>query len=188
KNQGIWDFRFRESSNHEYAYQVRRADFDAVLLGRARELGCYVIEEATVKEPILDGDRVVGVSYTQKGQPGIRTATCRMLVDASGQAHLMARHFDLIEWHEDLRNIAVWTYFQGCGRYIGTRAGDIITENRPAGWFWFIPLSDGTVSVGYVTPTREYQQSGKTLEELYHSELAGAVEVRRLTEGATQVS
>src|SRR5262245_33063931 len=95
KSQGTWDFRFTESSNYEYSYQVRRADFDSVLLTRARELGAYVIEEATVKEPIFDGERVIGVSYTQKGGTEKRTATCRLLVDASGQSHILARHFDL---------------------------------------------------------------------------------------------
>lgn len=188
KNQGTWDFRFTEASNYEYAYQVRRADFDAVLLGRARELGAHVVEEATVKEALFDGERAVGVTYTQKGDDQRRTANCRLLVDASGQSHLLGRHLDLVEWHDDLRNIAVWTYFQGCKRYSGTRYGDIVTENRPSGWFWFIPLHDGTVSVGYVTPIDEYKRSGKSLEELYTEQLAGAEEVKALTTGAFRVS
>ncbi len=188
RSQGTWDFRFRESSDYEYSWQVRRADFDALLLARARELGADVIEEATVTEPVFDGDRIVGVTYTQKGDGAKRTARCKLLVDASGQFHLLARRFGLIEWHNDLRNIAVWTYFQGCTRYGGTRFGDTVTENRPSGWFWFIPLSDGTVSVGYVTPIDEYKKSGKTLEELFESELSQAQEVRALTAGAFRVS
>jgi flavin-dependent dehydrogenase len=187
-NQGTWDFRFTEASNYEYAYQVRRADFDAVLLGRARELGAYVIEEATVKEPLFDGERITGIAYTQKGAEEKRTATCRLVVDASGQSHILGRRLDLVEWHDDLRNIAVWTYFQGCQRYGGTRAGDIVTENRPSGWFWFIPLHDNTVSVGYVTPIEEFKKSGKTLEELFAAELSSAVEVKALTTGAFRVS
>ncbi|MFI9595468.1 NAD(P)/FAD-dependent oxidoreductase [Nonomuraea sp. NPDC052265] len=188
KNQGTWDFRFAEASNYEYAYQVRRADFDSLLLARARELGASVLEEATVKDLVFDGDRVTGVVYTVKGDTEQRTARCRLLIDATGQQHLLARRFDLIEYHDDLRNIAVWSYWQGCKRYGGTRFGDTVTENRPAGWFWFIPLHDGTVSVGYVTPIEEYKKSGKSLEDLYASELAAAEEVRALTEGATRVS
>jgi flavin-dependent dehydrogenase len=188
KNQGTWDFRFSEASNYEYTFQVRRAEFDAVVLGRARELGASVIEEATVKEPIFDGERIVGVTYTQKGSPEVRTAKCKLLVDATGQSHMLARHFDLVEYHDDLRNIAVWTYFQGCKKYEGTHAGDTVTENRPSGWFWYIPLHDKTVSVGYVTPIDEFKKSGKTLEELYESELADSVEVKALTDGAFRVS
>ena len=188
RHQGTWDFRFSEASNYEHAYQVRRADFDSILLGRARELGAVVLEEATVKEPVFDGDRVVGVTYTRKGETEARTTRCRLLVDATGQSHMLARRFDLVRYHDDLRNIAVWTYFQGCKKYGGTRAGDTVTENRPSGWFWYIPLHDGTVSVGYVTPIEEYRKSGRSLEELYWSELGAAQEVRSLTEGAVQSS
>lgn len=183
-----WGFRFAEASDYEHSYQVRRADFDALLLARARELGARVVEEATVKEPLFDGERVVGVSYVHKGDAEPRTASCRLLIDATGQQHLLARRFDLIEWHNDLRNIAVWSYWQGCRRYDGDRAGDILTESRPNGWFWFIPLHDGTVSIGHVTPIDEYKKSGKTLEELYASEMAASDEVRSLTQDATRVS
>lgn len=188
RNQGTWDFRFAEASNYEYTYQVRRSDFDALLLARARELNAYVLEETTVTEPILSGGRVTGVSYLQKGDSEAKTATCGLLVDASGQSRTLGRRFDLVEWHEDLRNIAVWAYFQGCKRYGGTRAGDTLTENRPNGWFWFIPLSDGTVSVGYVTPIDEYKKSGKSLEEIFADELGNAQEIKALTHGAFRVS
>ena len=188
KNQGTWDFRFAEASNYEYTYQVRRSDFDALLLTRARELNAYVIEEATVTDLTMDAGRVTGVSYVQRGDSDTRTATCRLLVDATGQSHLLGRRFELLQWHEDLRNLAVWTYFQGCKRYGGTRAGDTLTENRPNGWFWFIPLSDGTVSVGYVTPIEEFKKSGKSLEEIFADELRDAQEIKALTQGAFRVS
>ncbi|HUZ25802.1 MAG TPA: NAD(P)/FAD-dependent oxidoreductase [Streptosporangiaceae bacterium] len=188
KDQGTWGFRFTQSSLYEYAYQVRRADFDALLLTRARELGVHVVEEAAVRAPVLDGERVVGVTYAEKGSKQTRTAGCKMLVDASGQNHVLGQHFSMVRWHEDLRNIAVWTYFQGCNLYGGTKAGDIVAENRPSGWFWFIPLSDRTVSVGYVTPIEEYKASGKRLEDIFHEQLALTQEVKALTRGARRVS
>lgn len=188
RNQGSWDFRFNEASEYEYTFQVRRADFDSVLLSRARELGALVIEEATVQEGIFDGDRAVGVKYLRKGDAEPTTVSCKLLIDATGQQHLLARKFKLIEYHDDLRNIAVWAYFQNCKRYGGTRWGDTLTENRPNGWFWFIPLSDGTVSVGYVTPIDEFKKSGMTLEELHTTQLAAADEITSLTDGATRVS
>ncbi|MCG8915249.1 tryptophan 7-halogenase [Actinokineospora sp. PR83] len=184
-----WGFRFAEASKYEHSYQVRRADFDALVLARARELGAQVLEETTFHAPVLDGDRVVGVTYGQRNGQERRTAKCRLLVDASGQAHVLGREFDCVQWHEDLRNIAVWSYLQGCKRYTaGNHAGDILTENRPDGWFWFIPLSDGTVSVGYVTPVERYKQSGMSLEELYESEMARTKEVSKLTDGAFRAS
>jgi flavin-dependent dehydrogenase len=188
KNQGTWDFRFTEASEYEHTFQVRRADFDSVLLGRARELGALVIEEATAQDAIFDGDRAVGVRYLRKGDAEPTTVSCKLLVDATGQSHLLARKFGLIDYHDDLRNIAVWAYFQNCRRYGGTRRGDTLTENRPNGWFWFIPLSDETVSVGYVTPIDEFKKSGMTPEELHAAQLAAADEITSLTAGATRVS
>ncbi len=188
RNQGTWGFRFSESSLYEYAYQVRRADFDALLLARARELGVQVIEEVHAREAVLEGDRVAGVTYSEKGVGLPKTARCRLLVDASGQSRLLGSQFGLVRWHEDLRNLAVWTYFQGCALYGGTKAGDIVAENRPSGWFWFIPLADQTVSVGYVTPVTEYKASGKRLEQIFAEELAQTLEVRTLTAGARRVS
>ncbi|GAB3159488.1 NAD(P)/FAD-dependent oxidoreductase [Amycolatopsis sp. NPDC004378] len=188
KNQGTWGFRFTESALYDYAYQVRRADFDALVLGRARELGAKVLEEVTVREPIFDGERMVGVTYAEKGSKETTEARAKFVIDASGQNHVLAKHFDTVVWHDDLRNIATWTYWQGCNRYSGTKAGDIISENRPTGWFWFIPLHDGTVSVGYVTPLEEYQKSGKSLEELYFEELGKTEEVSTLVKGATRAS
>ncbi len=184
-----WGFRFAEASKYEYSYQVRRADFDALLLGRARELGACVIEEATFHEPVFEGERIVGVTYGRRNESDRRTASCRILVDASGQSHLLGRLLDCVQWHEDLQNIAVWTYLQGCQRYTaGNHAGDIVTENLPNGWFWFIPLSDGTVSVGYVTPVERYKQSGVTIEQLYRSELTQTKEIAKLTQSAVRAS
>ncbi|MGH3500008.1 MAG: tryptophan 7-halogenase [Nocardioidaceae bacterium] len=187
-DQGTWDFRFAEVGHHDYAYQVRRADFDSLLLTRARELGVAVLEETNVKEPIFDGDRIVGVEYQDRNGGEVKTARCRMFIDASGQQHLLARRFKLLEWQEDLRNLAVWSYFAGCELYEGTYAGDVITENRPDGWLWFIPLSDNTVSIGYVTPTESAKRSGNNLEALFHRELEAADEVRRLSMDAYPVS
>jgi flavin-dependent dehydrogenase len=188
RNQGTWDFRFTEASEYEYTFQVRRADFDSVLMSRARELGALVIEEANVEDVLFDGDRAVGVRFQRKGDTESTEVSSRLVVDATGQTHLLARKFDLIDYHDDLRNIATWAYFQGCDRYNGTRWGDTLTENRPNGWFWFIPLSDSTVSIGYVTPIDAYKESGKSLEELHASELASADEVTSLTKNATRVS
>ncbi|MBE1489734.1 NAD(P)/FAD-dependent oxidoreductase [Plantactinospora soyae] len=188
RNQGAWDFRFTEASEYEYTFQVRRADFDSVLMARARELGALVIEEAAVQDVLFEGERAVGVRFQRKGDAEVTTVNSKLVVDASGQQHLLARKLDLIEYHQDLRNIAVWAYFQNCNRYSGTRWGDTLTENRPKGWFWFIPLSDSTVSIGYVTPIDEYKKTGRSLEELHASELAAADEITSLVGPATRVS
>lgn len=184
-----WTFEFRETGNgkYEYCYQVRRADFDTLLLDRARELGVRVIENAIVKEPLFTGERMTGVRYQLRNEEQVIEAGSRMVVDASGQQRWLGRHFDMVNWHEDLRNIAVWSYYQGCRRYEGEKAGNILTENRPHGWLWFIPISDDVTSIGYVTPTSELAASGLAPERMLDTQIAESGEVKLMTEGATRV-
>lgn len=189
QTKGVWDFRFSDGGEYEHSYQVRRADFDALLLARARELGADVVEEATVKEVDFDGDRAIGFTYEPKGADAPVVVRAKMVVDASGQQRLLGRRLDMVEWQDELRNVAVWSYFQGTGRVEGeNKEGDILIESRPAGWFWFIPLGDGTTSVGYVTRVKDLQDSGKTLEELFAAERAEALELKRLMADSRQVS
>jgi len=184
-----WSFEFREASGgrYEHAYQVRRADFDALLLDRARELGVCVLEGAAVREPVLDADRVVGVRYQVRGEDEVHEARARLVVDASGQQRWLGRHFDMVGWHEDLRNVAAWSYFEDGLRYEGEAEGNILTENRPYGWLWYIPLSRRITSIGYVTPTSRLVESGLTPERLLDQQIAESSEVARLTAGARRV-
>jgi flavin-dependent dehydrogenase len=183
-----WGFRFADGGEYEHSYQVRRADFDAMLLARARDMGATVIEEATVRDVDFEGDRAVGVTFARRGGDGVERIAATMVLDASGQGRLIGRRMDLVDWHEDLRNVAVWNYFQDFEPQEGNRAGDIIVENMPGGWFWFIPLSDGTVSVGYVTSIAYLKSSDLSPEELFSAEVSRSVEVRRRTANATMVS
>ncbi|GGO97292.1 NAD(P)/FAD-dependent oxidoreductase [Wenjunlia tyrosinilytica] len=188
RQQQVWGFDFAEGGPFRNTYQVRRADFDALLLTRARELGAVVVEEATVGEPLMDGDRVTGVSYTLRAAKETRQARARLVMDASGQARVLSRRLADVSWHDDLRNVAIWCYLQGCDLYPGERAGNILVENVPGGWFWFIPLSDGTTSVGYVTATAEADASGLTLPELFHEQMDATTELKRLAASARPVS
>lgn len=183
-----WGFRFIEGGPYEHSYQVRRADFDALLLARARELGVDVVEDATVKAPVLTGDRVTGVRYRLgRGEDDIEVSA-RFVVDASGQARVLGRKLAPVSWHDDLRNVAVWTYFQGADRLDGDEAGNILVENVPGGWFWAIPLHDGTMSVGYVTPTDEASSTALDLPDLFARKVGETTELKRLLADAQRAS
>ena len=117
-NEVPWNFSFTTGGRHPYAYHTRRADLDAMILDRARELGAFVIEDATVKDPIEDNGRVVGVRYALRGHEGTCEATASLVIDASGQARVLGRKFSEVNWHDQLQNVAVWTYFRrdACSR------------------------------------------------------------------------
>ncbi|MFG2910098.1 NAD(P)/FAD-dependent oxidoreductase [Kitasatospora sp. NPDC048286] len=185
-NQIPWNFSFIKGGAYAYAYHTRRADLDCLILDRARELGAYVLEEATVKEAIMVGERVTGVRYSLRGLDGVHEARAKLVVDASGQARVLARKLADVEWHEDLRNVAVWTYFDNCERLPGDEYTNILIEGVDEGWFWAIPIDKNNISVGYVTRSATASESGEALNELFHRELGNTTKLKKMLAGASQ--
>src|SRR5690606_27831309 len=59
-----WSWFFDETNRQwPHAFQVRRPEFDHILLQNARQRGADVLEGHAVLEVLFDGDRAVGVSY-----------------------------------------------------------------------------------------------------------------------------
>lgn len=189
-NREPWSVAFSEPGmfgKYDYTYQVKRAEFDNLLMRQARLHGAHVIEEANVADVIFEDDRCVGVRYAMHGSDQVTEIRARMVIDASGQARIFGRRLKLVEWHDDLKNVAIWTYFQGHLTYPGRDAGNILVENMPDGWLWFIPFGDNTVSVGWVSPATEVTRTPMSPPELLEKKIADSVEVSRLLAPARRV-
>lgn len=184
----LWTIHFNEAGPWDYAFEVKRAEFDNALLTHARLLGAVVTEEATVTDVVFEDGRCVGVTYVEDRHGPETTVRARYVLDASGQAKLLGRRDNLVQWHEDLRNIAIWTYFQGGTQLPGIDRGNILTEYHDDGWVWVIPFGDGTRSVGFVSPYDVYSSSRMTPDEYFRSRLAVAPEAGRLLAGAVRVA
>lgn len=184
-NEVPWNFSFTTGGRIPYAFHTRRADLDAMLLDRARELGAFVVEEATVKEPIEENGRVVGVRYAVRGLGETHEARASLVIDASGQARVLGRKYSEIAWNEQLRNVAVWTYFDNCHRLPGDEWSNILIEGTPEGWFWGIPIDKGVFSVGYVTRSDVASKSDKSLEALFASEVQNTTKLKELLKDST---
>lgn len=191
-----WGIRFDEIGTNApvpadaaqpYCFEVKRAEFDNMLLTHSRRLGTTVVEEATVREALFEGDRCTGVRYSQ-GPDQLVEAHAPFVIDASGQSRLMGRRFETVNWHPDLKNLAVWTYFQGGSRYPGQEMGNIVVEACPPGWLWMIPFSDNTCSVGLVAPAEEFTNSDLEPAKLLHVRISETGEISRLLDGAVEVS
>ncbi len=183
-----WNFSFVEGGGHEYAYHTRRADMDSLILDRARELGAFIIEDATVKEPVEEDGRVTGVRFALRGAEGVHEARAKLVVDASGQSRLLSRRFSEVVWHEELRNVAVWTYFDNCERLEGEEYTNILIEGLDEGWFWAIPIDKGTISVGYVTRSSEANKEGTSLVDLFEAEAAKSTKLKKMLAHANQAA
>jgi len=181
-----WTTFFGEVGPFEHSYQVVRSEFDYLMLQHARRLGATVLEETPLVDFVFEGDRCTGIAYSTANGT-MNTVRARYVVDASGQSSLLARKLKLVQWDEDLKNVAIWAYYQGGRTLDGKYAGNILVENMLDGWLWDIPLHDGTHSVGWVT--RATNVNGREdLERSYRRMIDSSLETRRLLAEATRVS
>ena len=130
-----------------FAYQVRRSEFDTVLIRRAAALGAEVIEDCRAREVEFTD---AGVRVRAEQADGERTFEARFLVDASGRDTFLASRFGTKQRNRRHESCAMFAHFGGAWRESGARCGDISLFWFEVGWFWFIPLADGTTSVGAV--------------------------------------
>jgi flavin-dependent dehydrogenase len=185
------DFRDQRTRGASVAsYQVDRARFDLLLLDHARSLGATVHQLARAKavEPI--SPRGFAVRWEDEGSE--RVATTTFVVDASGQARLLARLFDLrVEPFDDMNNFAVYGYWRGSR--IARFAGPPVHERErwtaisasPDGWTWHIPTTPDLVSVGLVTDAASIPSGGApALEDFYLRNVRQAEHVRDLLRDA----
>ena len=141
-----WSWYFRETNRrHPHAYQVWRPRFDEILLQHSQTCGAVVQQGIGVRDVLFDGDRATGVVL----EDGQRIAA-RMIVDASGQASLLATKLGLKTWDSFFRNLAVYGYFSDCPHLDPPDQGNIFIESFADGWLWKIPLADRLSSVGVV--------------------------------------
>ncbi|MGW4094951.1 NAD(P)/FAD-dependent oxidoreductase [Nocardia sp. NPDC004750] len=176
-----------------WSWQVDRAEFDKILLDNAAEQGARVIEQATVKQVIFnDQGRPTGVEWLRAGDDTVHTTECDFLVDASGRAGILAKHFNMRRMHEGFRNLGIWSYWRGAHLHPDSPEGAINVVSTPeGGWFWHIPLAGGKFSVGYVVSTKvaaERVRRHKSPEAFYHAIIGESPEMQQLLAGAEQIS
>jgi len=140
-------------------YQVPRAEFDCILMERAREVGVDVREGTRVTACELAPDAAV-VDFANdlnSGAPG--RVRVRAIVDATGRQGLIAKKLGLRTDEPLLANIAIYSHYANVPRLADGCPNDIrIVARDDAGWFWFIPISAELMSVGVVLPKDLYMQ------------------------------
>lgn len=142
------DHKPQESSR---TWQVVRSEFDEMMLRNAAAQGVDVHEGVRVLDVIFDGDRAQGVRV-QDESGAVRDVMADVVVDASGQGSMIMSRLGLRDWDPVLKKAAIWTYWKDAARGTGRDEGAtiVLQLDDKQGWFWYIPLHDGTVSVGVV--------------------------------------
>ena len=153
-------------------WQVWRSEFDKMIMDKAREHGASVWEETKAKTLLKTGDRVDGVKVVSKDLGEIELHA-PIVVDASGRDCFAAHKENWMVRDPELKKIALWTYYKNAKRDPGLDEGATTVAYLPnKGWFWYIPLSDGMVSVGIVAES-DYLFNGSTRdhEEIFQREV-----------------
>ncbi len=140
---------------YPYAFQVRRSQLDKILFDHCVESGTRALQSC----------RVLNVAFPQRG--GVAVTTCgkqgrvhwraRYLVDASGRDTFLGNKLSIKKRNRRHASAALYGHFEGAHRLPGEAEGNISLFWFEHGWFWFIPLRDGTTSVGAVC-TPEYMR------------------------------
>lgn len=170
------------------SWHVQRDKFDQLLYDTAFNRGATCTDET----------RVLDIDIRKKGPHRITLQTsdgkeqevvAKVIIDSSGQSSMIANRLELKEYYPDLKKAAIWGYFDN-----GIRAGGgnpevtciLNTESKDA-WFWYIPLGDGTVSVGLVGDNDFLLKRGGSPQQTFEQEIKNCPGVKRRLIDATMV-
>jgi flavin-dependent dehydrogenase len=142
RHEGIWiDWggvrRFqpfgRDADGPWRGFQVSRAAFDTMLLGRAQAVGATIVQPCRALGMRFEGERVTGVTTE------IGPVSARFVVDATGRSHWIARRLRIGQPARSPRLIARYGYARGsCPE---RDAAPALVGDR-SGWVWTARIGD----------------------------------------------
>jgi flavin-dependent dehydrogenase len=170
------------------AFNVRRAEFDKMLLDRTKAFGADVREGTMAREVLRDAEgRVTAVRWEDdRGRSGIIETP--FVLDATGLSHMMTR--GQREYDDTLNNFAVHGYLSGAEwkvNFSGRRDhSTVFIAAVEKGWIWYFPIGQDLMTVGAVTNTRHFKDclKGIDLESFFWEMLRACPEVADLVKDA----
>ena len=168
----------------DYSFQVRRSEFDHILLKNAAAKGAEVVEGCRVGElDFLDGGGARASGTLEDGTT--KHWRARFVVDATGRDTFLANRLKLKQRNRRHESAAVYGHFTGAERLEGRAEGNISIFWFAKGWFWFIPLADGTTSVGAVCPPTTFKERQGDATALFRDLIAMCPALVKRLEHAT---
>jgi len=155
------------------AYQVRRSEFDEILIRNASRKNARVVEGCQVQDvDFLPGNAGARVQ-ARRDDGSIETVHARFVLDASGRDTFLGNRLKAKRRNRKHNSAAIYAHFSGGERSPGKAAGNITIFWFEHGWFWYIPLADGATSVGAVAwPYYLKTRNKKSLEQFLQETIA----------------
>jgi flavin-dependent dehydrogenase len=158
-------------------WQVRRSDFDAMMLKEALARGATLVRGTATKVLRTEDGGVRGVTM-RRPDGSSEEIEAEVVLDCSGMATFLANQRvtgpKYVGSYD--KQIAFFAHVTGAIRDSGTsgeKASDntLIFYKKKFHWAWFIPVDKEVVSLGLVVPTAEFIAQKQTPDEFFRSYL-----------------
>ncbi|MGH8094123.1 MAG: NAD(P)/FAD-dependent oxidoreductase [Chthoniobacterales bacterium] len=176
-------------------WQVRRSDFDSMMLEEAQKRGATLVRGTAIKALRNEDGGVCGITI-RKPDGTQEDIDSEVVLDCSGMATFLANQ--RVTGPKYLgsydKQIAFFAHVKGAIRDRGT-SGEMAKDNtlifyqKKFHWGWFIPVDKEVVSLGVVVPTAEFVSRKQTAGEFFrsylptiHSDLARRVQEMEFVE------
>lgn len=162
------DFRHKFEGGWGTTYQVRRAEFDKTLADCAAEAGADIRYNCRVIDVDCQ-EHGAAITY-QDAQDQTQELNCRFLLDASGFGRTLPRLLNLETPSEFPPRQALFAHvrdFISDPEFDRNKILITVHPENHAIWFWLIPFSDGTSSLGVVFDPKFFEGREESLHDRY---------------------
>ncbi|HSP33065.1 MAG TPA: NAD(P)/FAD-dependent oxidoreductase [Thermoanaerobaculia bacterium] len=180
-----YTFRFCDNLEPQYhaAIQVKRANFDDLLLRHAENAGVEVRQETNVASvDIADPDCAVVQSVSGE------RFDARFVLDASGHGSVLGNRVGEKRDVESLKKVAFFAHYRGVRKLEGRDAGNTVIAILSNAWFWLIPVTADVMSVGLVVDRDHARNCGLDPEQLLTRTIEATPWVAERMRGAERIT
>ena len=160
-----------------------RVQFDDLLRRHAVRSGAR-FEQARVRAPVFDGQRVAGV--VAKNDRDERELRAKVVIGADGATSVLARSLARPKVPETERGVAIRAYLDGIATLPSTVEFHFLGPLSP-GYGWIFPLGERRANVGVIMRTDRFKRRGASLEALLERFLDSPDVRARIGPGAAPV-
>lgn len=170
EHQQMFEFADALDKSMPMAYQVRRSEFDEILIRNASSKNAQVIEGCLAREIKFLPDHAGAIIIARCDDGTELEVHTRFVLDASGRDTFLGNRLKVKQRNRKHNSTAIYGHYAGAERNAGKTAGNITIFWFEHGWFWYIPLVDGTTSIGAVTWPYYLKTRGKKSLETFLEE------------------